>query len=293
VKPILVVGMQGLGDCINQRPVVKAASERVETFLVTSWPQLYADCPDVKCVRSKSKLRTQAGNENRVDPALWHEQPEEIAGVVRLGYNTTAGNLHEQFEMLLPLRNGQTWRYDLPQFLRPACAPSRPYIVTRPVTVRSEWQNEARNCRPEYLAEAVRRAREIGYTIVSVASLKDGEEWLEGEAPEADVEFLRGELSVEEILGLVRGAAATIGAAGFLPHAAQAYRVPNLTIWGGRGAFHSPESDFPVRDIGCTTLSIVPTRHCKCYDAQHDCDKTVDGFDGKLAVALAALLPSP
>lgn len=79
-RPLFIRGMYGLGDNIMQRPFVRAAAEREgQVFLQTPWPELYADLPKVKPVRSMTRLRTQQKNERRVSPNLWARCPATFA----------------------------------------------------------------------------------------------------------------------------------------------------------------------------------------------------------------------
>ena len=63
VSPLLLQGMQGLGDNLYQRAVLKYCGTQVA--LQTPWPQMYADLPNVTCVPANSHLRTQRKSEQR------------------------------------------------------------------------------------------------------------------------------------------------------------------------------------------------------------------------------------
>lgn len=287
--PLFIIGMQGLGDCINQRPIVRAVSKRVETYLATPWPQLYGDL-EVKCVKGGSRLRTQYRNESQMPNECWHPLPAEVGGTMRLWYRTEYGNLHEQFERLLPLSPDQQWRYDLPYFDRPRVAPTRPYAVVRPATVRREWRADARNPKPEYLERAAAMLRDRGIAIVTIASLQDGEEWLIGKAPVADMEFLNGELTTNEMLGLIQHATLCVGGEGFLMPAAMAFRTPIVVIYGGWGGHGHPDKTIPPRLVDSAPYAtILPDNFCLCQEPYHDCDKLISEFDGKFAAALTRL----
>lgn len=266
--------MYGLGDNIYQRAVVRALPGI--HYLRTPWPQLYADLPNIKCVRPATRLRTQAKNTARgwawaTPPAGMGSRP---ANYVRHPGTMLAG-LCAAFGVSLPAVT-----FDLPAF--PAPSIGAPYMVVRPATVRAEWRADGRNPRAEYLDQATRAAAAAGYRVVSVADLANGQEWLAGEAPYADMHYHAGELAVEQLLGLVRGAAAVIGGVGWLVPAAVAYRVPMLLLYGGWGAPNGPHRIFDPRMDISRIQSVIPDKFCMCGSPQHDCDKTISNLGAHL-----------
>ncbi|MBS0244527.1 MAG: hypothetical protein JSS20_20335, partial [Proteobacteria bacterium] len=101
---LVIRGMNGLGDNLHQRPFVRAAAAREPVYLSTPWPQLVADLPNVKPVRSGTTLRTQQKNERRGFVG-WHTPPTG-AKTIQLGYGSATmavGSLHDALEKLLPL----------------------------------------------------------------------------------------------------------------------------------------------------------------------------------------------
>ena len=74
--------------------------------------------------------------------------------------------------------------FDLPDMGPSPVTSDRPIAVIRPVTVRTEWRNEARNPRPEYIA-AIAAELMATHTVVAVADLAPGQEWVVGELPPA------------------------------------------------------------------------------------------------------------
>lgn len=267
--------MYGLGDNIYQRAVVRALPGI--HYLRTPWPQLYADLPNIKCVRPVTRLRTQAKNAAR--GWAWSTPPAHVgarpANYVRHQGTMLAG-LCAAFGVSLPAVT-----FDLQAFVGPAIG--APYVVVRPATVRSEWRADGRNTRPEYLDRAARAAAAAGYRVVSVADLASGQEWLAGEAPYADLRYHAGELPVEQLMGLVRGAAAVIGGVGWLVPAAVAYRVPMLLLYGGWGGPNGPARIFDPRMDSSRIHSVIPDNFCMCSSPQHGCDKTISNLDAHLA----------
>jgi ADP-heptose:LPS heptosyltransferase len=280
--------MQGLGDCINQMPVVRAAAERIETYLATPWPQLYRETK-VKCIRFGSMYRMQARNEATVDPSLWHTPPEETGGTIKLWYKTTLGNLHHQFEMMLPLAPKQEWIYDIPRFPKPPQAPKRPYAVLRPATLRAEWRADARNPRPEYLVQAASILRDRGIPVVLLGAREKDVEWIVGETPDHDVDLTDGSLMVDDMLGLIQGASICVGGEGFILPAAMASKVPVCIVYGGRFGYHRPTATLPPRLPNAPVETILPDEPCPCHDHQHACNKHIANFAARFATALDRL----
>lgn len=263
--------MYGLGDNIYQRAVLREVRE--EVHLYTPWPQLYADLPGIKPLAPVTSLRTQSRNVKRGYP--WGRVP--LGHPRRLHY---VGSPSIPILAALEGEAGVRARvFDLPAFPNPL--EGERYVVVRPATVRSEWRADSRNPRPEYIAQAVEAVREY-FHVVSVADLAPGKEWALDPLPFADVRYHAGELPVEALLGLVRGATAVIGGVGWLLPAALAYRVPMFLIYGGWGGLGGNSPDrlmgHPLLDTSRIT-QVLPDNFCACTRNNHECDKHIGGFD--------------
>lgn len=285
---IYVRGLQGLGDQIHQRPYIRAACERDEVWLQTPWPELYGDLP-VRCVRWDSRLRTQAKNE-RATAYEWHAAPGSHTHVMTYGSESVRrGSIHDALEQCLPLAAGQRWRYDLPWY-GPVLVPNgRRVAVVRPVTLRSEWDARARNCRPEYVAEAAQQLLAAGWWVVSVGDFEQGREWADEPLPPASQQYHRGELGVEQLLGLVQHADLVATPIGWALHAAVASRVPVVCIAGGRGQHNAPWKEHDPRQDLSRVRWLMPDRYCMCEQASHDCNKEISDFGARFARALDSL----
>jgi ADP-heptose:LPS heptosyltransferase len=239
VKPILVRGMWGLGDNIYSRPFVRATAARHEVYLETPWPELYADL-DIKFVRGVRRLRTQQKNMARQSRNLWSSSlpPRQL----QIGYPAL-----EWLSLIAALE--QRWArlriefdpalFDLPDMGPSPVVSDKPIAVVRPVTVRSEWRNEARNPRPEYVA-AIAAELMATHTVVAVADLAPDQEWAIGELPLAHHYFVSGELAVRELLALVRDADIVIGGVGWIVPAGLALKVRTFVVLGGHGGHNAP-----------------------------------------------------
>lgn len=273
---MLIHGMRGLGDAIYGRAFVKRFTGDV--YYDTPWPNLVADLPNVRCVKPQTTLRTQSKNITR--HTEWFTPPPRIpARQIRYGAEGIIRGLTASFGVT-------PGEFDLPPL--PASPIDGSYVVVRPATVREEWRADTRNPDPLYIAIAAQEAWRRGYKVVSVADLEDGKEWLVGEPPFADITFHKGELQVEQLLALIKGAAAVIGGIGWIVPACLAAKVPAWIICGGQGGFNAPEL---ICLPGSTITFCVPDNFCRCRLKQHTCDKRISNYGPKLAAWAGRLLP--
>ena len=275
-KPILIRGMWGLGDNIFSRPFVRAAAAQYEIHLETPWPELYADL-DIRFVRGGRRLRTQQKNMARQPAELWWSPPMPAMREIKVGYFDLASR--SIIRSLECRWAALKVAFDPALFHLPDMGPSpvkseRPIAVIRPVTVRSEWRNEARNPRPEYVS-ALARELMATHTVVAVADIAPGEEWAVGELPPAHRHFLFGELAVRELLALVRDADIVIGGVGWIVPAGLALRVNTFVVLGGHGGHNAPTKiTDPRLDLSRIGFAI-PENFCRCTNMLHNCDKRI------------------
>lgn len=266
---MIIHGMMGLGDGLFQRPFIKALAKPI--YISTPWPFLYSDITGVHFIRPQTTLRTQAKNIAR--HTNWILPPgRQPTRQIRYGAEGIIPGMTACFGVAPA-------EFDLPS-LPPSPVEGR-YVVVRPVTVRSEWRADTRNPAPEYLAQASLEAWRRGYDVVSVADLQDGQEWLVGDPPSAHVRYHKGELPVEQLLALVKGAAAVIGGIGWLVPAALCAKVPAWIVCGGQGGYNAPERITPKGQTNITFA--VPDNFCRCRLKQHTCNKEIKNYDAKLA----------
>ncbi|WP_454675906.1 hypothetical protein [Achromobacter pestifer] len=275
---MIVRGMRGLGDNIYQRAFVRNMQSSV--WVDTPWPELYADLSHVQCIRPKTELRTQKRNVERTSYA-WAQVPAGQREMrVAYGHAELArGSIVDAMRRIFRVAP----QFDLPDFgpsLLEAGAKGRPVAIVRPVTVRSEWHNEARAPLPEYIAAAAAELLNRGYHVVSLADVADGQEWLVGDAPPADVVLHGGELSVTQLLAAVAQSAVVVGGVGWIVPACIAAGTPLYTILGGNLAHNAPDR---ITDAGTMDLSRAgwawPDKPCVCAVKAHNCNKVISGFD--------------
>jgi len=276
-KPVLIRGLWGLGDNIFQRPFVRAAAKDYELHLETPWPELYADL-DIKFVCGTRKLRTQQKNMVRQPPERWMRSVPVPMREIKVSYGrdiSTTSIINSLEQRWSRLNVGfDPALFDLPD-MGPAPVKSEwPIAVIRPVTVRTEWRNEARNPRPEYVA-AIAAELMATHTVVAVADLAPNEEWVVGDPPPAHRYFVHGELAVRELLALVRDADIVVGGVGWIVPAALALKVKTFVVLGGHGGHNAPEKitdpRLDLRRIGFAK----PEKFCRCTNMLHTCDKTI------------------
>lgn len=284
---VIVQVFVGLGDTIYQRPFIRALAKRADVWVVTPWPELFSDLPVGLLPSDGKRLRTQALNVERQPASIWSTPPKG-ADVLHLGYwpeDLERGNLLEAFERTIPLQ-GEPLALDLPPL--PPSPVSGRYAVVRPVTLRREWFNSARNPLPAYVERAAVMLRQLGLQVVTIAHLDGEVEWMEGVVP-ADVRFEGGQLAIPELLALIAGAEVVVGGVGYVLPAALAARANLVVIAGGHGAHNAPEVVTDPRLDTSRLRWIVPDNYCRCSDMKHACDKTVSAFRPKLLGALYEL----
>lgn len=263
---MIIHAMRGLGDSIYARAFIKQLPG--ELYIDTPWPELLADLPNVHFLQPQTTLRTQSKNIAR--HSTWTMPPtRQPTRHIRYGTEGIIPGMTASFGVM-------PGAFDLPSL--PPSPESGRYVVVRPATVRQEWRADTRNPDPEYIMRAAVKASARGYRVVSVADLVEGQEWAVEPLPHADRRYHKGELPVEQLLALVKGAAAVIGGIGWLVPAALAARVPAWIICGGQGGFNSPHQICPP---GSTITFAVPDNFCKCRLKQHNCDKRISDYDAK------------
>lgn len=276
MKPVLIRSMWGLGDNCYSRPFVRAAAAKHEVWLDTPWPELYEDL-DIRFVRGTRKLRTQSKNIERQPKDRWSKPPpmREIK-TVSYGSDLTSFSLIHALE--------RRWSalkvafdpalFDLPDMGPSPVRSDRPIAVVRPVTVRSEWRNEARNPRPEYI-DALAAELMATHTVVAVGDISPGHEWAVGTLPPAHHYFVFGELAVRELLALVRDADVVVGGVGWIVPAGLALKVKTYIVLGGHGGHNAPEKiTDPRLDLSRIGFA-MPERFCRCTHMLHNCDKRI------------------
>ena len=253
--------------------------------LRSPWPEVFADTPGLRFVMYNERLRTQAKNLRRHARAmLWHRPVH--ARQIKVYYG-----LSNPYEGIIPDMAtvfGVPFRPDLftlPPAGKCPVKTGKPIAVIRPVTVRNEWANPARNCRVEYISQAAAILRER-FHVVSVADVVEHGEWFDGNPPTADEHYHRGELRIANLMSLIQHASVVVGSVGWIAPMSVAAKRPLILIAGGQGAWNAPDVIFH-RSLDTSQVRwLLPDNYCRCAPANHDCDKTISDFNERFRTAL-------
>ncbi len=269
-----------MGDNVYSRPFVRAVAKQYQVHLESPWPELYEDL-DIRFVLGKRRLRTQLKNIARQRPERWFRPLPMREVKVSYGSDLTAATsiitaLERRWHSALRVGFDPAL-FDLPDMGPAPVLPGprdRPIAVVRPVTVRMEWRNEARNPLPEYV-NAIAAELMATHTVVVVADLEPGQEWAVGELPPAHRYFVFGELAVRELLALVREANVVVGGVGWIVPAGLALRTKTFVVLGGHGGHNAPEKiTDPRLDLSWIGFA-MPEAFCRCTSMLHNCDKRI------------------
>jgi hypothetical protein len=277
LQQLHVIGMQGLGDNIFQRPFVKALSREWDVFLETAWPELYCDLP-VKFVNPQTRLRTQAKNAAR-SKVEWMPRPRGCKQVRRNSYinafrggRSIIAGMEESFGIKLNADD-----FGLPPLPPSPIKTDKPIAFVRPVTVRREWYNAARNPEPQYIADIVQTLCSTHY-IVAVADIEPGAEWLIGPSLKADRDFIGGQLPMMDMLALLAASDIVIGGVGFIIPASIALKRYCFVVLGGQGGHNAPDKILDPR-LDCSRIGFAtPENFCRCTNMRHGCNKTISNL---------------
>jgi hypothetical protein len=268
-----IESMHGLGDNIYARAFVKSLD--ADVYLSTPWPQLYEDLPNVHFVSCSSRLRTQNKNIGRTGTM---SAPIPI-GARRLkiqytGEDFSRGSLIDGLKRCFGVNPGS---FDLPKFDSPIQS-NKPIAVIRPVTIRTEWRNVARNPHPAYIAWVAEQLKD-SHHVVSIADLEPGKEWIDGPEPFAHQKLHKGELSLPELLGLVGAADIVVGGVGWIVPASLALGTRAFIVLGGQGGHNGPAKIVPP---GTENIFFAkPDKFCECASMQHNCSKTISNLESQ------------
>lgn len=269
-----------MGDAIYVRPLIRDAALQREVYLETPWPELYADL-NVKFVLGHKGLRLQWRNVQRQAGALWVTPPAGIDKVA-LGYGPYELAESDVFtamalKMPMPMVTVTEPVWDLPDLGESPVDPGgAPLAFVRPVMRRLEWDNEARNPLPQYVAEIAGELKAAGYATLVVCDIQvDREILAQGIMPPHNLALTKGELNVRQLLATVRDAAVVVGPVGWIVPACVALSKPCFVVLGGNGGMNAPDRLLHPRMAADHIGFAMPEAFCRCMDMHHDCRKEV------------------
>ena len=282
-KNLVVRGLRGLGDNINQRAFLKELD--FPFYLDTPWPELYSDFSNIQFLKCSTPLRTQNKNLARQPETLFVEPPKQDMVELQVQYGSRDLQKGSVYQKLSQIFGGvRPKSFDLPRFSWPQQVERCPKVaVIRPATIRKEWAAVSRNPLPEYLAEVSEQLIYAGWWVVSVADLEDNQEWILEPVPFANQKFHQGELGIKDLLGLCQGATALCGGHGWLTHLALVEKKPMLCVMGGFLGDNEPSkmADPAFMDVSSVTF-LIPDHPCMCTTMTHvACDKRISNFKEK------------
>lgn len=246
-KTIYIKTYLGFGDNLYMQPFAKRRAQDFDrAYIETPWPQLYAGIPNVRLVPAGCNLNAQAAAEKAWSD--WSVKPAQTTATLNF-YETTAKSkiesVPERFaddigcwdvDMSIDVRH--EWinqaRAVLERMAPKEALRSKKLCIVKQPTFRKEWFNDTRNPKPEHLQKCVDRIRK-DYLTVSVANLRDGEEWPDGKELNTDVRLHRQELDIFGTVGLMWLSDLVIGYPSFFVPLAQAMKKRALMIYGGCG----------------------------------------------------------
>lgn len=288
---LFVKGMGGMGDAIHQRALIRRWLEAGygPIWIKTSHPELLWDfrqAAKVKCVPLHPPLRTQAKNERtavydaRNYPA-GHEAEQVVwytPGCIKrhgslLKAMAEYAKCEGAHDISLPIH--LDWKEAADAIIE-RLNPGKPLLVVRPPVLRHEWNGPARNPDPAAVRALVDSVGNDFY-VISVADLVPGVEWIDGEAPYADVRFHAGELHFTTIAALMaRPGSVVISPPGF---GMVMGRAVGAWTCGAFGSFELPawwEFGTPQPDRFMTIAPIREIPDEELWRKELDCDKTID-----------------
>jgi hypothetical protein len=218
-------------------------------------------------------------NVQRQDSTIWVEPPygtERLA----LGYGPIeleTRNVFTSMEYKLPSPMARPPVWDLPDMGEcPLDTGDAPLALIRPVLRRAEWDNAARNPKPEYVAAIAGDLMARGFATVVVCDLQVDRELLaDGVMPPCNLALTNGEMNTRQLLATVRDAAVVVGGVGWIVPAGIALGVPTFCVLGGNGGMNAPERLIDPRMDAKRIGFARPERMCLCMDMHHQCSKDI------------------
>lgn len=272
-------GMYGVGDCIHQRAVVRAAMEAGPVVLETFYRAMHHDLVEEGLflkliggikprIRERQPLRidfpVRANMRIKItyDADLIHRHGSILAAQ----FASVGMKMPDRPDFALPVK--QEWR----DWAREAVGDThgKPIMAYRPIVLNNVWRAEARAPDPALYSALFRSIRDR-YHVVSVANLGESGEQIVGEAQDADTNFNRGELDFETMAGLFAEASLAFTCPGVAPVLSQAVGTRTVIVYGANECHRTTGC---VGDHLAPTLAIEPTTPCDHHAKTCNCDKT-------------------
>lgn len=276
--------MLGLGDNLHQRAIVKYyIQESYEVYLKTPWPQIYYDL-DITTILVDSTLRAQNKNVSRIKndsplPLPCFSKTKKIwytAKGVRDSKSILGAMLNESGVPIDKFDFSFNPKYEWIELARKIIGltntKSKPILFYRPLIERTEW-NGCANRNPEKESyETLINHIAKDFFVISIADIKNNEEWISGGNIKADLTLHDGKISFEELCGLMYLSRLVFCSPGFALVMAQSMGIPNICVYGGRENSEAYELGARIT----SSLGINTIKPCMCFDHTHECIKEID-----------------
>lgn len=284
---IYVTTMAGIGDTCYIRPFIKILARDYDVYIKTVLPKMYSDITGVKFIRDeKETFRTQ--QKSRLDDdTIYSTLPEKYHEInaYYVGKDLVEGGIVPYMYKVFDIPFHEKLDWSLPDFFKEfdnnpnsiLIPKNRKLAIVRPATIRKEWEVTSRNPDPNYLAWCAKALHESGYFVISIADLKEGEEWLAKgvDIEYADLKLHSGELGLFGTMHLISIADIVVGGVGFVTPITISTNTPLFTIFGGRQIYDCVKNIFhpsmPLDRCGWS----IPDNPCKCSLMMHNCDKKI------------------
>lgn len=289
---VLVVTQEGIGDCVYQLPFVKILAKTNQVYIKTPLPKIFKDVPNIKFIKLDNETYRTQQKSLLNDDTVYSTLPKDIYKTYTPQYageelleTSIVGSFYKQFN--IPFHEKLEW--ELPSFKNELgnflskIPKGRKIAIIRPATVRKEWRVETRSPKNGYISWGAKILKESGYYTISIADIKSGEEWFDGDydSKNIDLNLHTGELGIYGTLGLIQIADVCIGGSGFIVPATVSTNCNLFLILGGRlmydGISKTLHPSMNLSKIGIA----IPDNPCKCTLNKHNCDKTISNLDIK------------
>ena len=290
--PLVLKGMQGLGDNLHERALVRELMRSNELWLKTSWPQFFWDMvPELHLLPLQSSIGWMAKNELRTAALYGHTQPPPGARLISNGYLSRMPRGISEHGSVLGTMASVCGVAEVGDFRMPIApewqakadavlmelGDGRPLMVYRPPVAISEANRVSAQAKiarnPDLVAShALLCAIRERYFVISLADMTAVSERLIGPPFKADAEFHHGEIEIETIAAITAKAKLAFASPGFMTVLAQAVGTPLICTFGG---FEDSRS-FSAGARYSPTLAIEPVTPCCCWSPACAHDKTID-----------------
>lgn len=237
-----VTMMQGMGDAVWQRPALQHLLTQYDlVYALTAWPQLYEDLDPVRLKLLRPSGLSGSRMYYMVDRYTgYHKEPWRVVNhhAIRLYYHVpdcVKPIIPSLFERAYAPAD-TPYKLELPRrwdHLGEALRAGRKIAVVRPPTVRKEWPCPARCGDTAAYQQVVTGLGATDYHVIEVGTVCEDEPLFGQPLYHGGDRYLHGELSPEQLWGLIAVADLVVtGPCNILP-LAMAYDRQIIGIWGG------------------------------------------------------------